>query len=34
VSPLWQPAKLFRTFAEGFIAHRLKRFESLPALFA
>src|SRR4029077_677551 len=32
VSPLWQLAKLLRTFAKRFIAHRLECFESLPAL--
>jgi hypothetical protein len=32
VTPLRQPAKLLRAFAEWFVAHRLERFEGLAAL--
>src|SRR5207249_5836179 len=32
VAPLWKTAKLFRTFAERLIPHRLESFEILPAL--
>src|SRR5204862_1433133 len=31
VPPLFQPAKMLGTFAQGFVPHRLKCFEILPA---